>query len=76
MGMTIDNAINTINNHSMSFASSDEEAINAIQLLMDVAKKYQKIEQIMESDTYKGFFTYTDDTRFNHIREVLENESN
>lgn len=49
-----------------------ESLKDCLAQLLVIAEKYQKIEQIMESDTYKGIFTYTDDTRLNHIREVLK----
>lgn len=73
-----DEAIKTLNEIiDEGWLISDMEkctAIDACEFAIDRIRRYQKIQEIMESDTYKGIFTYSDDTRLNHIREVLEND--
>lgn len=71
MGKAIDNAIEWY----VGLECYTPQAKDARDVAISTMRKYQKIEQIMESDTYKGIFTYTDDTRLNHIREVLEDGS-
>ena len=72
MGMTIDEAINTINNHSMHLASCNDSVIDSIQFLIDLAKKYQKIEQIVDKWN-KGI--YEDEGLLDaEVMELVSNE--
>lgn len=79
MGMTIEEIIKYLPAPicgDIVIGKEKQKEYDAHDSAVIILRKYQKIEQIMESDTYKGIFTYTDDTRLNHIREVLENGRN
>ena len=73
MGMTIDNAITWLNTddfESKGFADATSVAISTM-------RKYQKIQEILNSAGYikNGTvysYTYDEDSRVKHIREVIE----
>lgn len=88
MGMTIDEAIPIL--HDMynyyndvdidAYVGFDNEDNNAIETALDTMRKYQKIQEILNSAGYikNGTvysYTYDEDSRVKHIREVLEDES-
>ena len=78
--MTIDKAIPKIQfvrnalNNDMGIAKAYDLAINTM-------RKYQKIQEILNSASYvengtEYSYTYDEDTRVKHIREVIEDENN
>lgn len=87
MGMTIDEAIEFNKNLKMYMEINDEQSEykfleenhEALDLAIDTMRKYQKITKILNSASYTEngtvySYTYDEDTRVKHIREVLEDE--
>ena len=89
MGMTIDEAIpilhdmyNYYNDVDIDvYVGFDNEDNNAIETALDTMRKYQKIQEILNSAGYikNGTvysYTYDEDSRVKHIREVVEDDRN
>lgn len=87
MGMSIDKAVDRL--EYLHFEQDDWEygeltedcSLNrdALRLAIDVMRKYQKIKEILNSAGYikNGTvysYTYDEDSRIKHIREVIEDE--
>ena len=80
MGMTIEEAIaelELLKKNTFSYMSAHQAFITAI----DTMYKYQKIKEILNSASYTEngtvySYTYDEDSRVKHIREVVEDETN
>lgn len=73
MGMTIDKAVTWLNTDDYESKGFADATIVAI----DIMRKYQKITKILNSASYTEngtvySYTYDEDTRVRHIREVIE----
>ena len=84
MGMTIDEAMNNLSG-ILTEATEDEDSVcyvtkndaEALQVAIDAICKYQKVTKILNSASYTEngtvySYTYDEDTRVKHIREVIE----
>ena len=67
--MTIDKAIEIILQESFVIAKSIEEWTAARDLLVDIARKYQKIDQHIKNDWKSGIWS---GTTLNKIEEIIE----
>lgn len=72
MGMTIDEAVTWLNTDDYESKGFADATIVAI----DIMRKYQKITKILNSASYTEngtvySYTYDEDTRVRHIREVI-----
>ncbi len=89
MGMSIEEAIPIL--HDMynyyndtdidAYVGFDNEDNNAIETALDTIHKYQKIVEILNSASYKEdgktySYTYDEDSRVKHIRQVVEDGQN
>ena len=80
MGMTIDEAISwilTIVEHEGEDVPIYDTDVDAIKTAVYTMRKYQKITKILNSERYTEngtvySYTYDEDTRVRHIREVIE----
>ena len=72
MGITIDNSIRLLEDYhkwEKQFGIDGSGVDDATKKLLEVAKKYQKIEQIIHDDWDKG---YQHSETLNRIKEVIE----
>lgn len=72
MGMTVNEAITWLNTDDYESKGFEDATIVAI----DIMCKYQKIIEILNSASYTEngtvySYTYDEDTRIKHIREVI-----
>ena len=79
MGMSIDKAIEKLSASVLIIGPEDWD--EARHKLISMARKYQKIQEILNSTSYIEndtvySYTYDEDTRVKHIREVLEDGDN
>lgn len=82
MGMSIDEAIRRIDHHNYIHQRREPRAIyisEAFKIAIDIMRKYQKITKILNSASYTEngtvySYTYDEDTRVRHIREVIKDE--
>ena len=80
MGMTIDEAISwilTIVEHEGEDVPIYDTDVDAIKTAVSTMRKYQKRTKILNSASYTEngtvySYTYDEDTRVRHIREVIE----
>lgn len=83
MGMTIDEAISwilTISEHEGEDIPIYDTDVEAVKTAISTMRKYQKIVKILNSASYTEnetvySYTYDEDTRVRHIREVIEDEN-
>lgn len=81
MGMTIDKAIEEVQQQKLDYQEFWEEYknehIEALDIAIEAMKKYQKIQEILNSAGYVEngtvySYTYDEDSRVKHIRKVVE----
>jgi hypothetical protein len=75
--MTISEAISKLRYE----LNKNNKMANAYAVAIDTMRKYQKIQEILNSTGYieKGIvyaYTYNEDTRVKHIRKVVEDGTN
>ena len=81
--MTIDEAISwilTISEHEGEDIPIYDTDVEAVKTAISTMRKYQKIVKILNSASYTEnetvySYTYDEDTRVRHIREVIEDEN-
>ena len=76
MGMTIDEIIQELES-TKDYPANDPASDEALDGAIDTMHKYQKIQKILNSASYTEngtiySYTYDENTRIKHIREVLE----
>lgn len=79
MGMTIDEAIDFLVESKYSPYQTPSSC--TIDIAIDTMRKYQKIQKILNSASYTEngtvySYTYDENTRVKHIREVIKDGNN
>ena len=73
MGMTIDEAIDFLEESKYSYESSSSDTLD---IAIATMRKYQKIEQIMNQEQAKWWGVVKDTWLYKEIREVIEDANN
>ena len=81
MGMTIEEAIEIISDIYKAYRTFSNMEYEAMQKSIEIMRKYQKIKEILNSVDYTEngtlySYTYDEDSRVKHIREVIEDGNN
>ena len=82
MGMTIDDCMDYYNrSFAIGDTASDRQHNDILEMTISIMRKYQKIQEILNSAGYikNGTvysYTYDEDSRVKHIREVIEDANN
>lgn len=81
MGMTIEEAIEIISDIDKAYRTFSNMEYEAMQKSIEIMRKYQKIKEILNSVDYTEngtlySYTYDEDSRVKHIREVIEDGNN